>query len=219
MGYRYDDLAPGEVYHVFSRGVEKRKIFLDYNDRQRFLSLLIHCLHRGPSRCFSLSKKMKEENNLVLGGEGLVDLLCYCLMDNHVHLLIRENIEGGTSLYMRRLLTSYSRYFNIRCDRSGSLFIHPFKAILIEQDEQLLHVSRYIHLNPYVARITGEMSGYEWSSLDNYTSGGLKRNIMCHRTLIHSMMSANKYRSFVEDEADYARSIADVGHLLIDLED
>jgi len=216
MGYRYDDLSPGEVYHVFSRGVEKRRIFLDRVDYQRFLSLLIHCLSRGPSRCFSLSKKLKEENSLVSEGGGLVDLLCYCLMSNHVHLLIRENVEGGTSLYMRRLLTSYSRYFNVRRDRVGSLFIHPFRAVLIDGDEQLLHVSRYIHLNPYVARIVRGVHGYEWSSLGEYTSGSLKRT--CHQAFINSIMSASKYQSFVEDEADYARSIADAEHLLIDFE-
>lgn len=216
MGYRYDDLAPGEVYHVFSRGVEKRKIFLDRADRQRFLSLLTHCLPRGPSRGFAVSRRLNISNSMVSEGEGLVDLLCYCLMDNHVHLLICENIEGGTSLYMQRLLTSYSRYFNIRRDRSGSLFIHPFKAVLVSQDEQLLHVSRYIHLNPYVARVVRDVHEYEWSSLSEYMSRSSKR--ICHKSLIGSIMPAQQYWSFVEDEADYARSIADVDHLLIDLE-
>ena len=214
MGYRYDDLSPDEVYHVFSRGVEKRKIFLDHTDRQRFLSLLIYCLPRGPSRGFAVSKRCKTENKLTAEGNGLVDLLCYCLMDNHIHLLIRENIEGGTSLYMQRLLTSYSRYFNVRRDRSGSLFIHPFKAVLVEQDKQLLHVSRYIHLNPYVARMVEGIYEFEWSSLGEYASINCKRT--CHRALINDIMSMREYRSFVEDEAGYARSITDLEHLLID---
>ncbi len=216
MGYRYDDLAPGEVYHVFTRGVEKRKIFLDVLDRQRFLSLLTHCLPQGPNRSFSINKRYKQQNRLTAEGEGLVDLLCYCLMGNHIHLLIRENIEGGTSLYMRRLLTSYSCYFNVRRGRSGSLFIHPFKAVLVGQDEQLLHVGRYIHLNPYVARVVENVYDYAWSSLKEYTVGGSDRT--CHKSLVRSIMPARQYRSFIEDEADYARSIADVEHLLVDYE-
>lgn len=216
MGYRYDDLAPGEVYHVFSRGVEKRKIFLDVYDRRRFLSLLIHCLPQGPSCSFSINKRHKQQNKLTAEGGGLVDLFCYCLMDNHIHLLIRENITGGTSLYMRRLLTSYSQYFNIRRNRSGSLFIHPFRAVLVDQDEQLLHVSRYIHLNPYVARVVRSVHDYEWSSLGEYTSRSSRR--ICHKNLIGGIMPPRQYRLFVEDEADYARSVADVEHLLVDYE-
>jgi len=186
-------VASGFPHHVVQRGNNREKVFLNDEDNEKYLSLL---------------KKYSDKWDM--------PILAYCLMSNHVHLLIRENVEGGTSLYMRRLLTSYSRYFNVRRDRVGSLFIHPFRAVLIDGDEQLLHVSRYIHLNPYVARIVRGVHGYEWSSLGEYTSGSLKRT--CHQAFINSIMSASKYQSFVEDEADYARSIADAEHLLIDFE-
>lgn len=219
MGYRYDELAPGEVYHIFSRGVERRKIFLDQADHERFVSLLVHCLPPGPIQSFSITSRLGRKQLQVASSEGLVDLLCYCLMPNHIHLLVRENVEGGTSLYMQRLLTSYSRYFNTRYDRSGSLFIHPFKAVLVEQDEQLLHVSRYIHLNPYVAHIIKDVFVYPWSSLLEYTSRVRQPHAKCHQPLITSMMASSEYRSFVEDEADYARALADIEHLTIDYDD
>lgn len=215
MPYRYDYLTPGEVYHVYTRGVEKRDIFLDELDRKRFLSLLIHCLPQGPIRSYSLSARSRNKARLPVEGTGLVDLYCYCLMTNHVHLLIRENVNGGTSLFMRRLLTSYACYFNIKRHRSGSLFLHPFKAVLVDGDEQLLHVSRYIHLNPYTAHLTDDIFKYPWSSLLNFIDPKPSQQI-CHTSLLTKMMGPDEYRSFVADHADYARSLAGIQHLLVD---
>jgi putative transposase len=212
MGYRVDDLAVGEVYHVFSRGVEKRDIFLNNTDRWRFINLLSHCLPAGPSKSYSIYGGGRQRR--IKAGEGLIDLLAYCLMDNHFHLLIQENLEGGTSLYMKRLLTSYSKYFNTRLDRAGSLFVHPFKAVLVERDEQLLHVSRYIHLNPVVAGIVEDLKDYTWSSVQDYV--GLRKRSFVHGGLIRSMMTADEYKTFVCDQPDYQKSVLDVGYLLVD---
>lgn len=213
MGYRYDDLAPGEIYHVFTRTVERRDVFLDMSDYERFAALLTHCIPPGVIKSFSLAKRLGQKHLLPPSGEGLIDLLCFCLMTNHVHLLVRENVEGGTSKYMKRLLTSYACYFNRRYSRSGSLFIHPFKAVLIDGDEQFLQVSRYIHLNPYVAHMVNDVFAYPWSSLQEYTG---KPSQLCHRDLLIDIMSPDSYRSFVSDEADYARSLGDIHRLLVD---
>src|SRR3989344_2556799 len=164
MAYRIDEFATGEFYHVFNRGVEKRDIFLDQADHLRFLELLAYCMPKDNIQSYSTAKRLRSKTESAKEGEGLVDLLCYCLMNNHFHLLLRENIEGGITTYMKRILIGYSKYFNVRRDRSGSLFIHPFKAVLIDNDDQFLHVSRYIHLNPYVAHIAKTVSEYPWSS-------------------------------------------------------
>lgn len=218
MGYRYIDFAPGEIYHVFTRGVEKRKIFLYDADRVRFLALLVHCLPQGDIQSFSVAQKLKQKTEITKEGEGLVDILCYCLMNNHVHLLLKENVEGGISAYMQRLLTSYAKYFNMRSERSGSLFVNPFKAVLVDADEQFLHVTRYIHLNPFVAHITKDPLTYQWSSLDSYLFSS-NREIICHPALLREMMTQKEYRSFVLDYADYAQSLADNYHLLIDIDE
>jgi putative transposase len=151
VGYRYEEFAPGEIYHVCTRSVEGRDIFLSDVDRKRFLSLLIHCLPRGHAQSYSTAKRFKQRLDRTSEGSGLVDIMCYCLMTNHAHLLLKENIEHGISGYMQKLLNSYARYFNVRRSRKGSLFAGPFRAVGIDGDEQLLHVSRYIHLNPYMA--------------------------------------------------------------------
>jgi putative transposase len=217
MAYRYDDLAPGEVYHICTRAVERRNIFLDKADHERLLSLLLHCLSQGKIQSYSIARRLKEEIELTQVGKGLVDLLSYCVMSNHLHLLVKENTEGGTSLYMQRVLNSYAKFFNLRYKRSGPLFTGRFKAVLVDGDEQLLHVSRYIHLNPFVAHMIDDPLIYPWSSLGEYT--GLTKATTCHTQLIAGMMSKQEYKAFVMDEADYARSITDTKHLLLDYED
>ncbi len=155
-----------------------RDIFRHTSDRARFLALILHCLPQGSIPSYSRARKIKKEHQLTRPGEGLVDVLCYCLMSNHVHFLLRENVDNGISRYMQRLLNSYARYFNVSSQRSGSLFVNPFKAVLVVNDNQLLHVGRYIHLNPYVAHMVEDPFGYRWSSLSEYLSakaGGAPR--------------------------------------------
>lgn len=216
MAYRVDEFAPGEIYHIFNRGVEKRNIFLDNADRLRFLELLTYSIAKENIQSYSTAKRLRRKIEPTKEGEGLVDLLCYCLMKNHFHLLVRENVEGGITAYMKRLLIGYSKYFNTKQERSGSLFIHPFKAVLVDSDDQLLHVSRYIHLNPYVAHLSNTVSNYPWSSYGEYSRKNI--NKICHQTLLKNIMSRKDYKNFVEDEADYARSVSDFAHLLIDYE-
>lgn len=218
MGYRYVDFAPGEIYHIFTRGVEKRKIFLYDADRVRFLSLLIHCLPQGQIQSFSVAQKMKQKSVITKEGEGLVDILCYCLMNNHFHLLLKENVDHGISMYMHRLLTSYAMYFNKRSERSGGLFVRPFKAVLVDEDEQFLHITRYIHLNPFVAHLVNDPFAYQWSSLNEYVSNS-ENKAKCHSELLREIMGKKEYHEFVLDQADYEQSVDDSYHLLIDIDE
>lgn len=214
MGYRFDEFAPGEIYHVFTRGIERRDIFLSNQDRLRFLDLLVYYLTQEKPMSFSTAIKLKQQPVKTPENGGLVNLLCYCLMDNHFHLLLHENTESGISTYMRRVLNAYARYFNIKQNRSGSLFLHPFKAVLIDGDEQFLHVSRYIHLNPFVAHLVNDPVEYQWHSLNEYLRP--KRGNQCHTTLLDEMMPPADYQRFIADEADYQQSLEDTQHLLID---
>lgn len=216
MGYRYDEFAPGEVYHICTRGVESRNIFRHDSDKDRFHKLMLYCLSQEQTRSFSLALRFKHKFVKTQEGEGLVDLLCYCLMDNHIHLLVKENVEAGVSKYMQKLLNSHAKYFNMSQQRTGSLFANPFKAVLVDGDDQLLHVSRYIHLNPYVAHIGKDVLAYQWSSLHEYVCD--MKNRSCHTKLISSLMGRREYEEFVMNEADYAQSLHDHNYLLVDNE-
>ncbi len=144
------NFALGEFYHIYNRGTEKRVIFLDEYDYNRFMLLLYLCnstdrvdlsdlLRQG----LTLSEIFNEDRT-----ETLVNIGTWCLMPNHFHLLIKEQKENGIPIFMQKLLTSYSMYFNCKYHRRGSLFEGPFKARHLDYDQYLKYQFTYIHLNP-----------------------------------------------------------------------
>jgi putative transposase len=137
--------AVDEFYHVYSRGNNKSKIFLIDSDKKRFLKLLFLCNNKN-------SIVFKDVENLPLSeikrGETLVDIGAYCLMPNHIHLLLHEKEEKGISMFMAKLLTAYSMYFNKRHKRTGALFEGRFLAKYADKDDYLQYLFSYIHLNP-----------------------------------------------------------------------
>ena len=135
--------SPGEFYHIYNRGTEKRNIFVSKNDYRRFILLLYHC-NNTSNVILRLDKQLGPNSR----EEILVDICAYCLMPNHFHLLIREKTEGGISRFMQKLATGYTMYFNKRHDRNGVLFQGKFKATHVDKDEYLKYLVAYIHLNP-----------------------------------------------------------------------
>ena len=140
---------PGAFYHITSRGNEKKKIFRDLNDRNKFTSYL--------------------ESATVRYGAAIH---AYCLMNNHYHILL-ETPSGNLSQIMHHINGAYTTYFNIKYQRAGHLFQGRFKAILVEKDEYAKELSRYVHLNPVRAKIVDQPEDYPWSSYQFYA--GLKK--------------------------------------------
>lgn len=140
--------APGEYYHLYNRGTDKRKIFLDKKDYERFVSLLFLCnsgipLHRSDHEGATLEKIFHIERETTL-----VNIGAYVLMPNHFHLVVHEQTEGGISMFMQKLSTAYTMYFNRRHKRSGGLFEGRFRGTHAKQDNYLKYLFAYIHLNP-----------------------------------------------------------------------
>lgn len=143
-------IAIDEFYHLYSRGVNKGKIFWDDRDRRRFLTLLYLCngtetVHLKNLKSGNISYR---EVFSVDRGKPLVAIGAYCLMPNHFHLLIKETSEGGTSLFMQKLLTGYAMYINKRHERTGPLFEGRFKSEHVDTDNYFHYLYSYIHLNP-----------------------------------------------------------------------
>ena len=134
-------------YHIYNRGVDKRVIFLDDQDYIYFLFLLKQYLSKE-LKVFNLKTKKYEVINNEKSIDFKIQLLSYCLMPNHFHLLVKQLEHRSIDEFMRKLCTSYSLYFNKKYKRQGTLFQGRYKAVLIETEKQLIHVSRYIHLNP-----------------------------------------------------------------------
>ena len=142
-------LAPEEYYHIYNRGVDKRVIFLDTADHQYFLALLYLSNSRKSFIVSNIAKTHPREEFFDVDREDhLVAIGAYCLMPNHFHILIKENVEGGTSLFMQKLSTAYTMYFNAKYERTGALFQGTFKAKHIDNDRYLKYLYAYIHLNP-----------------------------------------------------------------------
>ncbi|OHB10234.1 MAG: hypothetical protein A3G05_01915 [Candidatus Zambryskibacteria bacterium RIFCSPLOWO2_12_FULL_45_14] len=144
------NFVTGEYYHVFSRGVERRNIFQNNRDCERFLASL-YILNQRKNFYLSdfLKRKGKQIPDLYQENreDALVSILAFSLMPNHFHILVREIREGGISKFMSRLLTTHSMYFNIKYKRSGPLFIHPFRSVHVDDDIHFRHLFSYIHLN------------------------------------------------------------------------
>ncbi|MFZ2167358.1 MAG: transposase [Minisyncoccia bacterium] len=138
--------APGEFYHIYNRGTEKRNIFLSRSDRDRFLALLYLANQNDPADLKLQGSTLSEITERT--GTPLVEIVAYCLMPNHFHLLIREAEEGGISKFMQKITTGYTMYFNKKNERNGSLFQGRFKATHVADDRYLRYLISYIHLNP-----------------------------------------------------------------------
>ncbi len=141
----------GEQYHLYSRGVEKRKIFLKPRDYERFIALL-YIMNQAESFRMDNFLRAHEQKYTEIFNEKrektLVSILAYCLMPNHFHLVVMEHSEGGISRFMSKLLTAYSMYFNTKYDRSGPLLTHPFRSEHIHEEAQYMYIFSYVHLNP-----------------------------------------------------------------------
>ncbi|MBU2632586.1 transposase [Patescibacteria group bacterium] len=200
-------------YHVFNRGVEKRLVFLDSQDYNLFLYyLFVYAM--SPDKIEKIYPKLPPRllsKNL----SSEVDLIAYCLMPNHFHFLITQKSKDGVSKFMKQLINAYTAYFNKKYDRSGALMQGRFKAARVYNDEMLMHVSRYIHLNPLIANLTKDPRKYMWSSAPYYL--GENSNIECNKEKVLFMFSSIKaYESFMLDQKDYAKELKRAEKILID---
>lgn len=216
MPYRTTPLVKEQVYHVFNRGVAKLPIFDDRRDYNRFLETTYYYQFQGPKPQFSQLKRFK--NFSFEKNKKIVELVCYCLMPNHYHFLLKQLSENGISEFINKLSNSYTKYFNIRHNRVGPLLQGQFKAVRVESDEQLIHLSRYIHLNPIVSFLIKDLKDYEWSSYLNFL--GLQENKICTKELVSTMFKTpQKYEQFILDQVEYGQGLEIIKHILIDGED
>jgi len=170
-------LSETGIYHVMMRGNERKNLFLDEADKQRFIETVFF--------------KKKETG---------FHIYAYCLMDNHVHMALKEPPEGLASM-MKRINTSYAYYFNEKHQRTGHLFQDRFKSEPIENDRYLLAVVRYIHNNPVKAGIVEEPDQYKWSSYHEYLSESNPNGNRVETALILSIMASDLKTAIEEFKA------------------
>lgn len=206
---RYENFAPDEHYHVFGRGTGQEKIFIDEYDQIRFIFLITH--FQSPIRVFntgwytkSFVKKgsfnVNENKTDELIKNRSVELISFALMPNHFHLLVKNLEDGVLSVYMHRVLTAYSKYFNAKYNKKGHVFEGPFKTVHVSNNTQLLHLSAYIHKNPKeIPHWENTYDKYPYSSYQDYI--GLNRwgNLLSSDIVLKQFKDQTKYKDFVKN--------------------
>lgn len=207
--------ATGEYYHIYNRGVEKRKIFLNDKDRNRFQSLLYLCNGNVPVVYRLIQGGTLYKTDI---GKRLIAIGAYVLMPNHFHLLVKETSENGITEFMRKLTTAYSMYFNKTHDRVGPLFQGTFKAEHIDKDEHLKYLFAYIHLNPIklieskwkeegiknLGRSQDYLEEYAFSSFQDLCGTERKEGAILSTKVFPEYFGENKsFKSFIKDALTY----------------
>ncbi len=200
--------APNEYYHIYNRGNDKKPIFTDQNDYIRFLFLILHFQGNNPfynigrqvacfvkHRVFNIEKPAINE----ILKKRVMELVTFSLMPNHFHLLLHEHTESGISKYMQRVLDAYTKYFNTKYKKNGHLFQGPFNAVYIETNEQLLHLSSYIHRNSHeLSEWTDKEHLYPWSSYIDYIQKNRWGELLSSHKILEQFSEPEEYREFVD---------------------
>ena len=190
-----------EFYHVYNRGVDKRDIFLDKYDLDRFIKSML--LFNNINPIGSIYEKTFGGRTPKLESEAkLVDIVAFCLNPNHYHFILMQATDGGISEFMKRLNGGYTSYFNEKNNRSGALFQGKFKAIHIDSNEYLLHLSAYVNLNNSVHKFGGPTPKFvvasSWKEyIDDSVEGFCKKGI-----ILNQFKDKNEYALFAKSSLE-----------------
>lgn len=193
--------APESYYHVYVRGANRQKIFFESADYKYFIKLF--------ERYLAKKQSANKLGTLYPKYTGKIELLAYCLMSNHVHLFVYQQEVPYLEKFMRSLLTSYSRYFNLKYKRTGPLFEGRYKAVRTDNDSYLQHITRYIHLNPRLWR------NYRHSSLTYYQRADRPDWLVPER-ILGLFRSKDEYMEFVADYEQMKDTLAKIKYQLAD---
>ena len=199
------------LYHIYNRGTEKRNIFLDKIDYFQFIHYLYE--FNNTNSLLNLSRDIKIDGGSTSFNRKrdlLVDIIAFCLMPNHFHLVLRQLKDNGVSKFMQKLGTGYTMYFNTRNERAGVLFQGRFKAISVNKDNYFLHLINYIHLNPVEfiepqwkerkilngVETKNFLENYRWSSYLDYI--GIKNfpSVINKKIITEYFKTADNYKKF-----------------------
>ena len=200
------------VCHVYNRSICEFIIFRNDNEFLRMAETMRYYQYEKPPIKFSrhvMGSDMPSPVRCGIGqGEKRVDVLAYCIMPTHIHFLLSELKENGISDFTHDTLSSYSHYFNTKYERKGPLWESRSKRAQIKTDEQLLHTTRYIHLNPTTAHLVKMPEDWLFSSYGEYI--GLVPNDKKICTIKNSLLEINpdSYKKFVEERIDYQKELA-----------
>ena len=220
---RKEKLVTGEVYHIYDKSIAGFEIFNNDSAFLRILDTVRYYQRENPQIAFSGFLRLPKETaigvfdiNMPIAEEKkLVEVIAYCIMPTHIHLILKQLKEEGISNFMSLALNSYTRYFNMKCKRKGPLWQGRFENVRVKTDEQLIHLTRYIHLNPTTAFLVDKPEDWPWSSYLEYLKPPDVNRRFCNYTKILDI-NPDSYRKFVEDRISYQRDLGKIKDMLVD---
>ena len=219
---RKEPLVTGEVYHVFTKSIAGYRIFNNDVEFSRMLNVICYYQRQKLELKFSdfiRSANVKTKHFPLRKWESgdeekLVEIIAYCLMPTHIHLILKQLKENGISTFMRKILDSYTRYFNTKHKRKGPLWEGKFQNVLVKTDEQLLHLTRYIHLNPVTAYLVDKPEDWPMSSYQEYLSNISNSRISKYDGILD--IEPKDYQKFVADRIGYQRELTKIEDLFLE---
>ncbi|MBU1159749.1 transposase [Patescibacteria group bacterium] len=205
---RRENISIGEYYHIFNRENNKQNLFREERDWVRFLFLVLYLqsplVFNNPGRSISYFVRHRKfnipkdiEKNVIKN--RYAELVNFCLMPNHFHLTVREIKEGGISKYLQRIQIGYTKYLNIKYAKSGHVFQGSFRSVHIKNNEQLLHLSAYIHRNPReLKKYKNKESDYFWSSYQDYIKENRWNNFLKTKIILGQFSNKKEYDNFAK---------------------
>jgi len=198
-----------DFWHLIGRGVEKRDVVMDDQDKVRFIHDMFALNDINPVPNYILNERKNEHRQR----ERLVDIHAFCLMNNHYHILVSEKVEKGISSFMHKMNMGYTKYFNRRYERSGVLWQGKHRKVLIAQDAHFLYIPFYIHLNPLdythpewrkgeVRDVEGALSAlqeYRWSSHLDYLGIHNFPSVIQRNEVSHMLGTSSEYRRVIRE--------------------
>lgn len=211
MPSRYDVFYNGGIYHIYNKTINSRRIFSD-EICQEFINIFCYYRSELSSKLrYSLFKQLPKDiyksrwEEIFYHKSFMVDILSFCLLPNHYHFLIKQLKEKGVIRFMSNISNSLTRYYNIKNQRKGPLFLPQFRSKKILGQEHLIYVSRYVHTNCYahgVVKNPEDIFDYPYSSIRSYTSSTNTRKINTDKVIFSFANNLQKYKQFILKNAE-----------------
>lgn len=212
-------------YHVYNHGLDMRSTFRGKKQYQKAIESIWYYRYLSPSLRLSHLQTLNQEKkgtyiDQLQQEPKQVEVIAYCLMPNHYHLIVKQLANNGISAFMSKVQNSYTRYYNQLAERRGPLFSTQFKAVPLASDDQLINLSRYVHLKPFLkkkVKTMEELAEYPWSSYSEYL--GIKPEYLCftdRSAILGNIGGVQAYRSFVSDIVSYKQQLPDLAEVMLE---
>ncbi len=221
MPRRKIPLVKNKIYHIVNKSIAGYKIFNSDSDYERMMDeILFYAIENHPCK-FSLFKELNKRKSKFIKffranySKRFVDIIAYCLMPTHIHFILKELKVGGIANFVNLISHSYSKYFNIKHNRKGPLWEGRFKNLLVKTDEQFIHLTRYIHINPVKAHLANNPKDWDYSSYREYMDLSKENKGICNFSDYFDMDTCS-YKNFINDKIGYQRKFHLIKHLILE---